>query len=132
MHYLHKLLGLQVSQPKTNFQTFVNTVLCNVNSKFNILGYSEIRLRSQLVSLYQFPGYKIFIGVALYISDCYHSIAPIEFSKVDTYIECIGVQTTIMNKKLLLVCIYRSPSGNINKFINAFTELLSLAHDKKI
>lgn len=69
-------------------------------------------------------------GATLHISECFNFTVVYEFSKVGTFIECFGVQTNMMNKKTILLCIYESPSGNIENFFYAQSELLSLAHDK--
>lgn len=133
------ILTQNIRSTPTNFQYFTDTVLSNITTKCSVLGFTETRLSSHLTSLYQLPGYNMYTncrnthggGVALYVSNSLHSTPLDEFSKIDTFIECIGVDSYIMNKKSLLICIYRSPRGNIVDFLNTLTEMLSLAHDKK-
>lgn len=72
------LLTLNIRSIPTNVQSFVDTVLGSVATKYNILGLTELRLEAHLSSLYQLPGYSLFTncrnthggGVAMYISDC--------------------------------------------------------------
>ena len=104
------VLTVNIRSIPKNFQSFVDTILCNLSTKCNILGLTEIRLSPHLSSLYQLSGYKVFTnprnthggGVALYVSSSINCIPLTEFSKVDDFIESIGVQTTIMKKKIVI------------------------------
>ena len=122
---LYTVLTLNIRSIPANVQSLADSILCNIKSKFNIIGLTETRLSPHLASLYQLPGYKMFSncrnthggGVSLYISECINSSIDDDFSKVETYIECLGVQTNIMNKNSLLLCTYRPPSGNLEFFL---------------
>ena len=132
------LLNMNIRSIPRNIQTFTDTILNNISTKFDVLGFTEVRLDAHLAQLYEIPGYRMCSnsrnthggGVALYISDNHHSSVQEEFSFVETFIECIGVEVNIMNRSLF-VCIYRPPSGNIKFFLDVMTEILSIAHDKK-
>lgn len=133
------VLTLNIRSIPTNLQSFTDNILCNMNTQSSIIGLTEIRLCPHLASLYQLPGFSMFTscrntqggGTALYVPQSFRPTALKEFSKVDVFIECIGVEATIMNKKSLFLCIYRSPSANINMFIDALTDMFALAYEKK-
>ena len=133
------LLTQNIRSVPQNFSFFVDTVLCKLKGEMNIIGLTETRLSPHLISLYPLPGYNLFTncrntqggGVSLYVSDRFECTERPEFSKVINLIECIGVETLIMKRKTLLICIYRSPSGKLENFIEILTEMLSLAHDEK-
>lgn len=133
------ILTLNIRSIPMNLQSFVDNILCNLNIKHSIIGLTEIRLSSHLASLYQLPGYKMFSncrnthggGVAVYISDSYHATIVDKFSNLESFIESIGIHCTIMNKKALILCIYRPPSGNMEIFFKVVTEMLCVAHDDK-
>ena len=112
------------SIPK-NLQSFIDTVLGSLNLSCDVLGLTETRLEPHLAPLYQLPGYSLFTGcrntygggVAMYISDKYHAFQLREFSLIETYLECVGIQLSIKNSKSILLCVYRPPSGSCDDFI---------------
>lgn len=105
----------------------------------SVLGFTDIRLDPHLSSLYELPGYNMYNnwrniyrgGVALYISSDFDSCIRKQFTISESFIESIAVETTISKSKYLFLCIYRPPSGNFNTFLNAMTDILSLAHADK-
>lgn len=78
--------------------------------------FSETRLGSDLASLYQLPGYNLYTKcrnrnggfVALYITSAYHLSVSTDLSHLDS-LECLGVDTVIMDKIYLVICIYTLP-----------------------
>lgn len=132
------ILTLNNRSIPTNFQGFADNILCNMNTHDTILGLTEMRLSPHLTPLYKLPGYSMFTscrntqggGAALFVPYRFRPVVLQDFSKVDSFIECVGVEA-IMNKKSLLLCIYRSPNGSIDLFLNTISALLSLAFEKK-
>lgn len=133
------LLTHNIRSIPLNLQHFVDTLLTNFNTNYNILGFTETRLEHHLAPLYQLPGYCMYTncrnthggGVAIYISNSLNSLALKNFTMMETWIETIAVQTLFCGKKSLLLCIYRPPSGNTNMFINTLTDILSEAYEQK-
>ena len=133
------VISLNIRSIPMNLQSFLDNVLCNVNIKHSIIGFTEIRLSPHLTSLYQLPGYKMFSncrnthggGVSIYISDSYNATGVDKFFYQETFIESLGIHSTIMKKKTLILCIYRPPSGNMENFLTALSEMLCIAHDDK-
>ena len=123
------ILSLNIRSIPTNLQQFADTVLACSNIHFDVLGFSETRLDSELALIYQLPGYHLYTkcrnrnggGVALYITNVHHSSMVTEFSHTDPSIECLGVNILIMNKSYLVIYIYRPPSGNMNYFFDKLT-----------
>ena len=67
-----------------------------------------------------------------YVSNEFMSsvLNPLTFS--EPFIESIGVEALIRNKKCLFVCIYRPPSGHFNSFYETMSEILTIVYEKKI
>lgn len=132
------LVTLNIRSIPLNLQHFVDTLLTNFTTKYNILGFTETRLEPQLAPLYHLPGYCMYTncrnthggGVALYISNSLNSSALKDFTVMRAWIESIGVQAIFCGKKSLLLCIYRPPSGNIHMFMNTLTDILSQADEQ--
>ena len=74
------ILNLNIRSIPKNPQSIKDTIMHHSSIKFDILGFTEIRLDSHLCSLYDIPGYHMFTrsrnshggGVALYISTDYY------------------------------------------------------------
>lgn len=136
------VLSMNIRSIPANITSFVDLILDNTGATFDVIGLTETRLDSDLIPLYQLPEYNMFNqcrnryggGVTLYVSNSYSSTMMNEFSFVEPYLECVSVQCDVNNntgKKILYMCIYRPPNGNINCFINKMNEILSLVNDIK-
>ena len=55
------ILTLNMRSIPTNFQSFIDNILCNLNNQCSSLGLTEIRLSSYLAPLYQLPGYYVYL-----------------------------------------------------------------------
>ena len=64
-------------------------------------------------------------GVALFASDIYEYVMVNSLSYLDLSIECVSANVLITNMNIVIICIYRPRSGNINNY--KLTKLLSLA-----
>ena len=115
------------SIPK-NLQLFKDSVLHDSAVNFDVLGFTETRLQPHLSSLYEIPGYNMFInsrnvhggGVALYISNNFDSSEQTQLTVSDHFIETIAVEMSIKRKKYLFICIYRPQSSNLKQFLLCF------------
>lgn len=133
------ILNLNIRSIPKNLQLLKDTVMYNSSIKFDIIGLTEIRLDSSLCTLYEIPGYNMFTcsrnvhggGIALYISTDYDSSAQSQFTISEPFIEAIGIETIIVNKKYLSMCIYRPPNGNLDNFLSEMADILSSIIDKK-
>ena len=67
----------------------------------------------------------------MYVANNYVSSVQDEITISDSYIETISVEDTVNARKYLFLCIYRSPSGNINNFLNTLTDILSLVNNNR-
>lgn len=131
------LFTMNIRSIPTNFQAFIDLVLTNTFMNLNILGFTETRLDNDLISLYQLPGYKMFNkcrnrnggGVAIYVSTVYNSCMLIDFTFTEPYMECLGVESILANKKYLFICIYRPPNGNVESFLNGLNNIFSIANN---
>lgn len=71
-------------------------------------------------------------GVALFVSDKYESFLLNNFTILDTFIETVGVESIIAGRKHIFICIYRPPSGDFGKFLDAISNILTITLDKHI
>ena len=71
-------------------------------------------------------------GVALYISTDYYDTGTQNQLRIsESFIETIGIETIIVNKKYIFICIYRPPNGHFNNFLNEISDIHSLIMDEK-
>lgn len=125
------------SIPK-NLQSFRDTILCNTILDITVLGFTEVRLDPNYVSLYELPGYIMYNncrnvhggGVSIYASSEYDSSIVNHLVKSESYIETVGVELTIGKNKCLFICIYRPPNGNFQNFLTTMTNILSSLYEK--
>ena len=52
-----------------------------------------------------------------------------EFSRLEPFIEIIGIEAKFNGKTYLFICIYRPPQSNINNFFNALFEIFVVVKD---
>ena len=128
---------LNIRSMSTNFQFFKDTVLTD-NITYDVLGFTETRLDSGISALYTLPTYTMFSndrntyggGVAVYVSNRYTSCKINEYNRMEAYVESLGVEVKCNSEMFLFICVYRPPQGDVNSFINALTEILTLTKDK--
>ena len=133
------ILNMNIRSIPTNLQIFVDSFLIHAGIKIDVLAFTETRLDHDINKLYQLPGYNMFTksrnryggGVALYFSDYHHSTLIEQFCCVESFIECLGVEHIIHNKKYLCICIYRPPGGCMNSFMTVLNDLLAVAYNKQ-
>ena len=63
------------------------------------------------------------VEVPHFVSDRYDSSVQINFSISESYIETIGVETTITNRNYPFICIYSPPSGDFDSFMISMNDL---------
>lgn len=132
------LFFMNIRSIPSNMNNVIDMVLSQNLSRFNVLGFAETRLDSDLTALYQLQGYNMFTkcrnryggGVALNINSefCTSVLNNVTFS--EPYVECVCVECIISGKLHFFACIYRPPSGNMKNFLDKLTEILSFAHSK--
>lgn len=137
-HNTLTIANMNIRSIPKNLHYFQDTVLHTIPCKIDVLGFTEIRLQSHLSSLYELPNYYMYAnsrnahggGVAIYISNEFTSsvLNPLTFS--EPFIESIGVEALIRNKRNVFVCIYRPPSGNFNSFHETMSDILTTVHEK--
>ena len=139
------ILSLNIRSIPTNLNYFADSVLTHPCIKCDVIGFSETRLDSDLSPIYQLPGYSQYTkcrnrhggGVALFVSDRYISNLCDDFCYINSFLECVGASILecvgasikISNKNILVLSIYRPPSGNVGDFLDKLSELLSLARN---
>lgn len=129
------LCNFNIRSIPRNLQCFKDVFINNHSLNINVIGLTEIRLEPHLSMLYDIPGYSMFVnsrnahggGVAIYVSDKYESLLLYQFTILDTCIETVGIETIISGRKHLFVCVYRPPSGDLKKFLDAMSNLLTTA-----
>ena len=128
---------MNIRSMSTNFQYFKDTVMIDSVS-YDVFGFTETRLDAGISPLYTLPGYVMFTndrnryggGVAVYVSLRYTGCKVDEFNQMETFIESVGVEVKWNSRMFIFICIYRPPQGNVNDFINALNDILTIAKDK--
>ena len=145
------LIGLNIDGVRTNFDQFqvfaskvdtrlsdnvIGYFLCETNvtanesdtfylDKFNKFTLDRIRNKNNKLK-HKGSGLMIFLTQKLYnVKVC----AELNVSTLD--FECLAVEVEQSNIKLLLICVYRSPSGNFDNFIVLLDEVLSNANKRR-
>ena len=93
------IFNMNIRSVPTNLQVFNDSVVASHGVKLDIIGLTETRLDSDIMNLYNLPGYNMFSqnrsryggGVAIYTSDEYLSTPVCEFSLTEPSIECLGI-----------------------------------------
>lgn len=122
----------------SNLQTFVDQCLCD-NLKFDAMAFSETRLENNIVSLFNIPGYNLYVnnrdrkggGVCVYVSNIYNSCVLSDCGIMESYFECVCVKLSTGKKSNFLASVYRPPRGNISDFLLALDKLLNLIESRK-
>ena len=126
------------SIPK-NFDTFCNHYIDNRKLTFDIFGFCETKLSSDIEHLYKIPGYIMYTnnnkrnkgGLAIYIRDNYQNV----LIRKDLFrslqdIEAIFLEVIVNNKHIIVGMIYRRPTANINVFTNELESIIEVINNE--
>lgn len=111
----------------------LNTLLDLLGYKFDIICLTETWLTSFTCEMFNFDGYKSFNltrnlrrggGVSVFVDQKYRCKLLENFSRCSADVECIFVECSFKNKKVITGCIYRPPSGDINTFLVSVENIL--------
>ena len=110
---------------KKNFDSICST-LCTIDENFTAICVSETWLNTINENLFNIPGYKFEScarpkklggGVGIFINSVFEFNRISDFSFIDDNIECLFVEIIIQSgQNIIIGCIYRPPSGDINIF----------------
>lgn len=120
----------------SNLQNFTDQCLQGIH--FDVMGFQETRLNNNIASLFQLPGYNFYTqsrsteggGVALYVSDSYPSFLIRNMCFTESYLECVAAEIKCPNGLYVCASMYRSPKGEIQRFIEKIYDLLTLISEK--
>ena len=117
-----------------NFDEINNTLLC-IKKQFTVIAVTETWLKPVNEDLYQLPGYSFVSlsrpikpggGVGIFVNDQYHYKPLSDLSISNDIIECIFIEIVLVNRANILIgCIYRPPSSDINEFNYHISNLFS-------
>lgn len=117
---------------------FVNDVHRNVD----VIAISETWIQNS-INEFALDGYKLFHtprnnkrggGVAIYIKEllCARVLINSSFS-LENCCECITIELSLEKaQKALITCIYRTPTGDHNLFLNKLEEVLDLSNNRRM
>lgn len=133
------ILNLNIRSIPKNLQYFVDNIMHNSSFKLNIIGFTEIRLNPGITSLYNLPGYQLFVntrnvyggGVAIYVESELEASLLQELTISFDYIETVCIEVSNLPRKSLNICVYRPPNGNFANFCDTLSNILSSAYTKK-
>ena len=144
-------ISLNVDGFKSNFDTFIinhNTMLSSERTIVDGYFLCETNVTESESSLFNIAGYNKFIldrickdngklkhkgsGLAIYLHEKFLSV----FRRVDLSVstpnfEILCVEVILSFDKFFMLCCYRSPSGNFEKFIEKLNEILIKLNDIK-
>lgn len=112
------------------------TLLLEQNLDVNVVCLSEHHLKNNCVELINLEGYKLAAcycrsnkekgGVCIFVRES------IKYGKVESKhycreqdFECCTIELTVQNRNILIICVYRAPSGNIKFFFSQLEKLLT-------
>jgi len=137
----YNLLHINCRSLPKNFDS-VNALVYSLHEPFVAIGITETWLKPHHdIDLCKLPGY-VFIynnleskaagGVGMFIREQEtYTVLP-DFTVVSDIIECLFVDIFIEGKKDLIIgCVYRPPSSDINAFIDKLHELLKKCDPRK-
>lgn len=135
----HTVSNFNIRSIPKNLQYFKDLIINNISTKISVLGFTEVRLEPHLTSMYEIPGYSMYVnprninggGVAIYVSDEYDSAVLGQLTFSELFIESLGVIASVASKKYLFVCIYRPPRGTFNSFLSTLNDILCLIFETK-
>ena len=120
---------------KSNFDSFASE-LSTLAMKFSVIGLAETNIgKDETASLFKIDGYKSYYnekiqdkakgtGVALYINNVLNAVENGKLTSVSPNMESIFVTINDNSKKINIGAVYRSPSGNDEKFYEDFMSLI--------
>ena len=101
------ILTISIASIATSLQSFEDQILNIINIKYDIVGFSETRLDSDIVPLYNIYVYTMHSknrkehggGVLTYVSDACTSCVLHDVSVCEPYLECVYVELSCGNNK---------------------------------
>lgn len=125
-----------------NFEK-INEYLSSIKGKFKLIALSETWLSKDKGADMYIEGYELHHvnrgnkkggGVALYVdSDLKCKPVKLMTSAIDDLMECLTVEIEMENgKNIVVTCVYRTPSSNIEIFKDKLEELMDRLNEKKI
>ena len=128
-------LFLNIDGNASNFDQF-SVELERLRHKFSVVGLAETNIDDNLKNLYRIPNYNSYYqsavegklkgsGVALYVHNSLNATVEENLTCTTPNIESLFVKITNTLQPKIFGVIYRPPSGDVNKFIEAFDELVS-------
>lgn len=119
------ILNLNIRSIPKNLQYFVDNVVYHSDIKLNITGLTEIRLNQSISSLYNLPGYHLFVnarnvyggGTAIYADSELEATLLSEFTISYDFIETVRIEVNFFLRKCVYMCVYRPPNGNFYQFL---------------
>ena len=136
MHNNFSIIQLNIRSTAKNLCSFENYLIC-LNHSFTVIGLSETWLNESNNHCYSINGYnhvsqcrnnRVGGGVSLYIKDRLSYQFRSEFSRNESYIECIFVEIpkseTGLTKNMVVGMIYRPPNQDVNNFNESLTAIL--------
>lgn len=132
------ICSMNIRSIPSNLQFFQEMILDNVGINLDVIGFVETRLDKDIEKLYTLPGYDRHTlsrnrsggGVAIYASSILNSSKLDNLAFSNDSIECLCVEITIKFKTSLLICVYRPPNSNFNKFIENLQHTLETVSKK--
>ena len=148
---LSSFVGLNIDGVRTNFDKFRvldNKLRNHLNE--NVIGYflCETNVTESESDTFYLDGFNKFTidricndknklkhkgsGLFILLSQKLSKVRICEDINVSTYdFECLAIEAISGNMKYLLICAYRSPSGNYESFLNLLDEVLSKANKRQ-
>jgi hypothetical protein len=133
---------LNIDGNASNFNTFL-TELKRLNHSFPVIGLAETNVDEPLKDLYTIPNYTSFYqntlkgkikgtGVALYVRNDLNASTLDRVGFCTPDIESYFVQISNTDNPITFGVIYRPPSGEIEKFIDAMHSIVSNLSKKNV
>lgn len=109
----------------------------NSKNPVNIICLTEHHLRSEYIQRVIVPSFNLGAyycrtniskggGVCIYLRDTIsHTALDVSQFCKDQHVECCGVKISLHKKDIILLSIYRAPSGNFNVFLSQLDAILS-------
>lgn len=144
-------IGLNIDGVRTNFDKFkIFDHKIRVTTKRKVLGYflCETNVTASESEMFYLDGFNKFIldrkfnnknklkhkgsGLIIFLSQNLSKAKICEEMNISTNdFECLTIEVSNKDMKFLLICAYRSPSGDFDSFINVLDEVLSNANKRR-
>lgn len=136
----HNFLHINSRSLQRNFDS-LSSLISHVDKPLTALAVSETWLKPHNEDTFRLPGYAFACcsrpsrtggGVGIFINDCIQFKVLHDLTYIADIIECIFVELIIETGSNLIVgCIYRPPSSDINTFNDELTKMLERDYFKK-